>query len=210
MQRLGVPGTVRASFVLYNTLEEVDRLASALRAITEAASAGRKAAGRREAEVSGADFPGAVGESVEAAADELLDELADLGDWSERYQYLVELGQSLPPMPPGLKTETNRVHGCQSIVYLALRRRPATDDVVEFLADSNGEIVRGLIAVLQRLFSGRTAAEVCDHDLPAFLARAGLDTNLTTSRRNGLAEIIARVRGFAAGLCERTTALTPS
>ena len=103
------------------------------------------------------------------------DEFAGLGDWSERYQYLIELGPKLPAMPVGLKVEANRVRGCQSTVFLSARvRQQGTLAVVEFLADSDSAIVSGLIALLQRLFSGQPAEEILDFDLPGFLARIGL------------------------------------
>lgn len=198
MQRLGVPGTVRASLALYNTAEEVEKLATVLRTIAAGA------ASRRVVMSNGTGdpvYPAAAALSVEAAASSLLEELEDLGDWSERYEFLIELGRTLPPMPDGLKTEANRVWGCQSTVFMAARLHPGTDDVVEFLADSDGAIVRGLLAVLQHLFSGQSACDICTFDFQSFLTRAGLQTNLLTSRRNGLAEMIKRLRGFAAGLC---------
>ena len=95
------------------------------------------------------------------------------------------------------------MRGCQNTVFLSVRKRPGTDDVVEFLADSDGEVIRGLLAVLQHLFSGQLAADICAFDLKRFLVHAGLEPNLTTSRRTGLAEVIKRLLGFAAGLCTR-------
>jgi cysteine desulfurase / selenocysteine lyase len=202
MLRLGLPGTVRASFALYNTFEEVERLTAALRAITSAAGGSRSAKPdvlpKDRAE--GPEYPAAVRAGVEEAAEALLEEFEELGDWAERYEYLVEIGRGLPEMPDALKTEANRVRGCQSIVFLSARAKPGAPDSVEFLADSDSEIVRGLVALLQRLFSGQKAEEVVAFDLPRFLARMELDRNLTTSRRNGLAEMIKRLRGFAATL----------
>jgi cysteine desulfurase/selenocysteine lyase len=204
MQRLGVPGTVRASFALYNTVEEVARLATALRAIVAAEPSVRKSmASSISVDVPEPDYPQATAESVEEAAAALLEEFDELGDWLERYQYLIELGRKLPAMPVGLKTEANRVRGCQSTVFLSARARPGTDDVVEFLANSDSAIVSGLVALLQQLFSGQHAREILDFDLPGLLARIGLEKNLTTGRRNGLAEMIKRLRGFAAGLVAR-------
>jgi cysteine desulfurase / selenocysteine lyase len=199
MQRFGVPGTVRASLALYNTADEVEQLAAALRAI----AAGSHAVRRADVAPSTGEpeYPPAFAASVDAAAAALLEELDDLGDWSERYEFLIELGRTVPPMPEELKTDENRVRGCQSTVFMAVRVRPGSDDLVEFLADSDGEIVRGLLAVLQHLFSGQSACDVCTFDFPAFLDRAGLQTNLLTSRRNGLAEMIKRLRGYAADLC---------
>ena len=82
------------------------------------------------------------------------------------------------------------------------RAKSGEPDTVEFLAHSDSEIVCGLLALLQQLFSGQKAEEVVAFDLPRLLARMELDTNLTTSRRNGLAEMIKRLHGFAAGLCK--------
>jgi cysteine desulfurase/selenocysteine lyase len=208
MQRLGVPGTVRVSFALYNTAEEVARLATALRAIVAAESSVRTpVASPIRAEIPGPDYPRATAEGVGGAAAALLEEFDGLGDWSERYQYLIELGRKLPDMPIGLKVEANRVRGCQSTVFLSARARPGTVDVVEFLADSDSAIVSGLVALLQRLFSGQPAGEILDFDLPEFLARIGLEKNLTTGRRNGLAEMVERLRGFAARLVARQQAV---
>ncbi len=90
-------------------------------------------------------------------------------------------------------TEPNRVHGCQSTVFLHARRKPGTADVMEFLADSDADIVRGLVAVLERVFSGQRAADVLAFDTPAFWRRLGLDQNLTTGRRNGLGAMVERL-----------------
>jgi cysteine desulfurase/selenocysteine lyase len=192
MARLGVTGTVRASFAIYNDADDVERLAAAVRSI----AAGPKVA-RTESEPDEADYPGPSGPSVDAAAAELLDEFDGLGDWAERYEFLIELGRKAPALPDAFRTEANRVRGCQSTVFLAPRVRPGTRDTIEFLADSDSELVAGLLAVLQELFSGRPAAEVLAFDLQGFLEQAGLQSNLTTGRRNGLAEMIKRLNAFA-------------
>ena len=106
-------------------------------------------------------------------------------------------------LPDEFRTEANRVHGCQSTVYLTARRRPGTADVLEFLADSDADIVRGLIAVLQRVFSGQRAADILAFDTPGFWRRLGLDRNLSTGRRNGLGAMVERLRGFAKNLAEQ-------
>jgi cysteine desulfurase / selenocysteine lyase len=105
-----------------------------------------------------------------------------------------------------LKTDANRVHGCQSTVFLAARTAPGTRDAVEFVADSDSGLVRGLLAMLQRLFSGQPARDILAFDLPGFLARAGLESNLTMGRRNGLAAMVKRLRIVAAGLAEEAAA----
>ncbi len=106
-------------------------------------------------------------------------------------------------MPAALKTEATRVHGCQSTVHIALRKKPGTADVIEFLADSDADIVRGLVALLQRLFSGQRAADVLAFDVHAFFRRLGLEANLSMGRRNGLGEMVKRLRAFAADVAGR-------
>jgi cysteine desulfurase / selenocysteine lyase len=199
MERFGIPGTARASFALYNTAEEADRFADALREIVTAAAG--------KVRYSPADalpiaYPPAAADSPQAAADGLADVLEFLDDWPQRYQYILELGEELPPLPDEYRTEANRVHGCQSTVFMTARKRPGTADVVEFLADSDADLVRGLISLLERLFCGQRAADVLAFDVEGFFARVGLDQHLTLGRRNGLAAMVQRVRNFAAGVAE--------
>ena len=80
------------------------------------------------------------------------------------------------------------------------RQRPGTDGVVEFLADSNADLVRGLIALLERLFSGQKAEEIVAFDIEGFFRRVGLDQHLTLGRRNGLAAMVQRIRSYAASM----------
>ncbi len=134
------------------------------------------------------------------AAEELIEEFDLFDDWVERYQYLIDRGEEIPPLPDALRTESNRVRGCQSTVYLWARKRPGTADTIEFLADSDADIVRGLIAVLERLFSGQRAEAILSFDIEGFFARLGLDQHLTLGRRNGLASMVQRIRHFAATL----------
>jgi cysteine desulfurase/selenocysteine lyase len=203
MHRLGVSGTVRASFAVYSTAEDVERLAAAVEAVVGGSAARRKAGSAAGPALAAADYPGPSVPGVAAAAAALLDELDVLDRWDERYEFLIELGRKAPPLPAELETPANRVRGCQSTVYLAPHLRSATRDVVEFLADSDSELVRGLLALLQHLFSGQSAAEILAFDLPRFLAQVGLDANLTVGRRNGLGEMIKRLRAFAASVVDR-------
>ncbi len=87
--------------------------------------------------------------------------------------------------------------GCQSTVHIAARLKPGSDDIIEFLADSDANIVRGLIAMLQQLYSGQPAAAILAFDIDAFFARIGLNQNLSMSRRNGLAAMVQRLRELA-------------
>jgi cysteine desulfurase/selenocysteine lyase len=201
MDRFGIPGTVRASFALYNTLQEVDVFADALRDLVADASAKARATVTVAATAEPA-YPRAAASSPQAAAEELAEDFEFFEDWGERYAYLIEMGEDLPPLPEQFRTEANRVHGCQSTVFFSMRKRPGTTDVFEFLGDSDADLVRGLIALLQRVYSGQKAADVVAFDVEGFFARLGLDQHLTLGRRNGLASMVQRIRRFAAGLAE--------
>lgn len=115
-----------------------------------------------------------------------------LGDWEERYGYLIELGKAMPPMDPALKTEANRVQGCVSQVWLHFI--PSTDGRLHFQGDSDALIVRGLVAVMTALLSGRPLAEVAATDAMAALAPLGLAGHLSPQRSNGLRAMADRIR----------------
>jgi cysteine desulfurase / selenocysteine lyase len=200
MERFGIAGTARASFAVYNTIEEIDVFAHALAGIVaEAAERARPApAAAAAGSPSGLQYPAPSGESPVKVAEEILELFEFLDDWSERYRHLSEMGEKLLPMADALKTEATRVHGCQSIVFIALRKRPGTDEVVDFLADSDADIVRGLVALLQKLFAGQKASEILSFDVAAFFKQLGLDAHLSMGRRNGLGEMVKRIRSFAA------------
>jgi cysteine desulfurase/selenocysteine lyase len=206
MERYGIAGTARASFALYNTEEEVEVLASALeKVVAEAGGRARAALPVAPPAREEPAYPAAAAATPEQAAQEVAEVFDVLEDWSDRYQYLIELGEKLPPMPAALQTPETRVHGCQSTVFLHARRRPGTADVVEFLASSDAQIVSGELALLQKVYSGQRAAEVLGFNVQDFFARLGLDKHLTLQRRNGLAEMVKRIRGFAADLARATS-----
>jgi cysteine desulfurase/selenocysteine lyase len=196
MDRFAIPSTTRASFGVYNTAEEVDAFADALSEIIAQARAREKTTVAPEGPV----YPRAAAASPQAAADEIAEVFDFLENWTERYQYLIELGEDLPGLPNACRTEANRVRGCQSTVFFSLRKRPATTDIVEFLGDSDADIVRGLIGVLQRVYSGQRAADIVHFDIEGFFARLGLDQHLSMGRRNGLAAMVQRIRNFSATL----------
>ena len=198
MDRMRVPATVRASIAFYNTEQEIDALAAGVRQIiTEQSSRSPRPTAPKPGAAPRLQFPEPAAASPQAAADELIDLFEFLDDWNERYQQVIEMGSKLPPLPPELKIEANRVHGCQSTVHLFAMRRPGTEDGVDFLADSDADIVRGLIAILERVFAGQGAREILAFDVESFLNRLGLDRSLTMGRRNGLASMIQRIRSYA-------------
>jgi cysteine desulfurase/selenocysteine lyase len=193
MEGFGIAGTVRASFAMYNTLEEVDALAESLEKIVGSAQPRRVASAKMTV-----TYPRAAASSPQEAADEIAEFFEAVDDWAEKYEYLIDIGSKLPPMPDALKTEATRVQGCQSTVFMHARKQPGTADVIEFLADSDADIVRGELALLQRIYCGQPAAALLAFDIDAFMRRIGLDKNLTQQRRNGMAEMVKRVRRFAA------------
>jgi cysteine desulfurase/selenocysteine lyase len=203
MVRMNVNATIRASLALYSTREDVDRLTEALRKIIAAERATRPAkSAPAPAPSNGLQFPQRSAPSVAAAADELAENFEFLGEADARNQYVLDLGEKILPMPAALKTESTRVHGCMSVVHLygrAHRGDAGGQPTIEFLADSDAHIVRGLIGLLQKLFCGQRADEVAAFDIEAFLRRIHLDQFVTTQRRNGLAGMIRKVRELAAG-----------
>jgi cysteine desulfuration protein SufE len=131
--------------------------------------------------------------------DEITENFSLLDDWDDRYRYVIELGRNLPPFPEEARTEGNKVQGCASQVWLTSRAQPdgARGPVMTFLADSDAHIVRGLIAILLALYSGKPAREILSTDALAVFDRLGLRENLTPQRSNGLRSMIERVRSEA-------------
>jgi cysteine desulfuration protein SufE len=123
----------------------------------------------------------------------IVEEFAFFSDWTERYQYLIDLGRQLPPFPDALKTEDFRVHGCQSMVWLV----PAGDaSRMDFQATSDSAIVAGLIALVLRVYSGRPAAEIVATE-PEYIQQIGLAKHLSPTRSNGLAAMLVRLKDYA-------------
>jgi cysteine desulfuration protein SufE len=132
-------------------------------------------------------------ETADAAQAAIADEFAFFGDWTERYQYLIDLGRKLPPFPDALKTDAHKVTGCQSQVWLV----PSGDaSRLEFRAISDSAIVSGLIALLLRVYSGRSAAEILATE-PKFIEAIGLAKHLSPTRSNGLAAMLAAIKQYA-------------
>jgi len=133
---------------------------------------------------------------IDAELAELADEFDVLGDWEERYRYVIELGRELSPLTDAERNETNKVRGCASQVWLVTE--PQADGALRFRGDSDAHIVRGLIAILLRLFSGRKPREILAFDAKAAFEALGLSGALSQQRSNGLASMAARIRRDAA------------
>ena len=134
--------------------------------------------------------------SIGATLDELADEFELLGDWEERYRHVIDLGPTLEPLSDAERSDANKVRGCASQVWLVTE--PQSDGTLRFRGDSDAHIVRGLIAILLRLFSGRAPAEIVGFDANAAFARLGLSGALSAQRSNGLAAMTERIRRDAA------------
>jgi cysteine desulfuration protein SufE len=131
--------------------------------------------------------------------DEITENFALLDQWDDRYRYVIELGRTLPPLPDSAHIEANKVQGCASQVWLVTHVKPdgATGPVLSFDGDSDAHIVRGLVAILFALYSGKSAREILTVDAFALFDRMGLRENLTPQRSNGLRSMVERIRAEA-------------
>lgn len=132
--------------------------------------------------------------SIEASQDALIEEFSFLDDWMDRYQYIIDLGRNVPDMPTSLKTDENKVTGCQSQVWLHAEKQ---GDRLHFEATSDSTIVTGLIATLMRVYNDRTPQEILTTK-PDYVAKIGLDQHLSPTRRNGLSAMLERIFHIAA------------
>jgi cysteine desulfuration protein SufE len=123
----------------------------------------------------------------------IAEEFAFFGDWSERYQYLIDLGRKLPPFPEACKTDEHRLHGCQSMVWIV----PSGDAArLDFAAISDSAIVSGQVFLALRVYSGRPAAEILATE-PDYINAIGLAKHLSPTRSNGLAALLGFIRDTA-------------
>jgi cysteine desulfuration protein SufE len=130
---------------------------------------------------------------------EILDNFALLDEWDDRYRYVIELGRELGPLAEAARTDANKVQGCASQVWLDTRVRPngAGGPVLTFSGDSDAHIVRGLIAILFAIYSGKTAEQILATDAVALFDRMGLREHLTPQRSNGFRAMVERIRSDA-------------
>ena len=135
---------------------------------------------------------------IALAQEELIADFALFDDWMDRYQYLIDLGRRLPEFPDELRTEENRIRGCQSQVWFVADEK---DGRLEFRATSDAAIVSGLIALLLRLYSGRYPQDILDTP-PEFVQALQLESHLSPTRSNGLSSMLTAIRRFAAEALE--------
>jgi cysteine desulfuration protein SufE len=130
--------------------------------------------------------------SIESELEVLQDEFQFLDDWEDRYRHVIDLGRALAPLNDAERNDANKVLGCSSQVWLVTE--PAPDGVLNFRGDSDSSLVRGLIAVLLRLYSGHSAPEILAFDVKAAFETLGFKDALSAQRSNGFFSMIARVR----------------
>ena len=128
--------------------------------------------------------------------DEIIDNFSLLDEWDDRYRYVIELGRTLPPLADAAHTEENKVRGCASQVWLLTHVQPdgAAGPALSFEGDSDAHIVRGLIAILFALVSGKGAKDILATDVLKVFDELGLRENLTPQRSNGLRSMVERIR----------------
>jgi cysteine desulfuration protein SufE len=133
--------------------------------------------------------------------DEILETFSLLDDWDDRYRYVIELGRTLEPLPDAARVDANKVQGCASQVWLLTKVQPngAAGPALTFIGDSDAHIVRGLIAILLALYSGKPAKEILDIDAAALFDQLSLREHLTPQRSNGLRSMVERIRARARG-----------
>jgi cysteine desulfuration protein SufE len=127
--------------------------------------------------------------------DDIVADFAFLDDWDDRYKYLIDLGRALPPYPEESRDDAHKVRGCASQVWLDTKH---VDGRLDFAGDSDAHIVKGLVAILIALFSGKRPDDILAVDAAAALAPLDLAAHLTPQRSNGLASMVARIRAIAA------------
>jgi len=131
--------------------------------------------------------------TIKEAQQQIVDEFSVFTDWMDKYEYLIELGKSLPVMEESGKHEDNLIRGCQSRVWLEAEYR---EGMLWFTADSDAIITKGIISLLIKVFSGRTPGEILNADMK-FIEEIGLQENLSPTRANGLLSMINKIKAYA-------------
>ena len=125
---------------------------------------------------------------------ELIEDFSFFDSWEDKYQYLIDMGRNVPQMDEVLKTEENKMKGCQSVVYF--HKYYNEDGTITFLANSDAAIVQGLIALMLKVFSGKKPQEILDTNLN-FLEQIGLNDHLSPTRKNGLSSLVSSIKKSA-------------
>lgn len=132
--------------------------------------------------------------TINEVQDEIIEEMEGMDDWLDRYAYIIDLGNTLDPIPEEMKTPANLIEGCQSRVWIDAKDTP--DGKIHFEADSDALIVKGIVALLMRVFNERTPDEILKADL-YFIDKIGLGEHLSPTRSNGLVAMVKQIRNYA-------------
>ena len=125
---------------------------------------------------------------------ELIEDFSFFESWEDKYQYLIDMGRNVPEIADNLKVDENKLKGCQSVVYFSFFRN--NDGTITFVANSDAAIVQGLIAIMLKVYSGKSPQEILDTDI-SFLEKIGLDQHLSPTRKNGLSSLISSIKSAA-------------
>jgi len=131
--------------------------------------------------------------TIKEIQEEIIDEFSMFEDWMERYEYMIELGKSLPMIKDEFKTDSNLISGCQSKVWL---HSEIDGDKIKFTADSDAILTKGLVALLLRVFNNQKPKDILDADL-YFVDKIGLKEHLSPTRANGLVSMIKQIKLYA-------------
>ncbi|RYY30396.1 MAG: SufE family protein [Chitinophagaceae bacterium] len=140
--------------------------------------------------------PGTIHETEQ----EIIDEFALFDSWEDKYEYIIDLGKKLPPLPDEYRTDSNRVRGCQSTVWLGASY---DNNIIRFQADSDAMIVKGLISMLIRVLSDHTPDEILDAKLE-FIQKIGMTSHLAQTRSNGLLSMVRQMKNYALAFKAKT------
>lgn len=137
---------------------------------------------------------------IEQAQQEVIEQFDGLDEWLDRYEVIIDMGSELEPLPENLKTPDRKIEGCQSSVWIDAEKD--ADGRIRFRADSDALIVKGIIAMLLKVLSGRTPQEILDADLH-FIRDLGIDSHLSPTRSNGLVAMLKQIRAYATAFAAR-------
>lgn len=141
-----------------------------------------------------------MSETLPEDIEDLISDFEFLDSWEDRYMHVIDMGKSLPPLEPALKTEATKVKGCVSQVWLVSEQEGKNDPVLRFQGDSDAHIVKGLVAIVMLIFSGRNASKILSLDAKSILDKLGLSEHLSPQRSNGLNAMVARIKAEAEAL----------
>jgi cysteine desulfuration protein SufE len=132
-----------------------------------------------------------------AAIDQILEDFSYLEEWEDRYRYVIELGKALPDLPDADRTAENKVRGCASQVWLVTEPGDGPDPVLNLRGDSDAHIVRGLVAIVLAIYSGKRASEIASLDALDIFRSIGMIEHLSAQRANGLRSMVNRIQSEA-------------